>query len=212
MSPEPIKQVPTREVQAHEVTISVPHREIGRGKRVPEELKTSVVELILQGIPQKTVARNLQLRPETVSNIWKKYLREASEQRVQNTQVAFEELIQRLNRNAFDAQALFYDNVDEKPAIALKALATEREAIAQMAKLGVERDGAPELAAKVSSAQATAVAQLIREVVAESGLTNEDRKTLISAFSTRLRDMAAIEAADEDIIDAEVVEEDGTEF
>lgn len=178
----------TRPLQpARTIIVEIPETRSLTGKPLAEPMVDAIIECRLRGMNDKATADALNVDRKSVALHWKRYLQARSAERLDDTTAAFAELIERLNQNAMDSRAAYYQTIEEKPGTAQKFLVTERQALDSLARIGVERDDAPMMQARMQAATATVFASVVREVVAQAALTNEQRSSLITAFALAMR-------------------------
>ena len=176
---------------ARTVIVQIPETTSLSGKPVAQSTIDGIIELRLRGMTAYAIAAELGLDRNTVDDHWKKYLQARSAERLEDTTVAFAELIERLNQNAMDSRAAYYQTIEEKPGTAQKFLVTERQALDSLARLGVERDDAPALQARMQAANATVFASIVREVISRVNVSNEVKAALFAEFALALRNVDA---------------------
>jgi transposase-like protein len=174
------------------VVIEIPSREVGRGKQVPEEVKDAIVGLRLQGESFQNISDRLDVGMPTVKKHWRKYLEQASKERVENTSTQLQEVIERYQQNSLDARAGFYQTIQDAPSTAQKFLIAEQTALERLSKLGVVRDDEPHQQARIQAAQAVVLATVVRDVIHAANLTNEERSALLMAFSAKLKEVSDV--------------------
>jgi hypothetical protein len=176
-------------IPAREIVVKIPEQNTRNNKPVPEPVIDAIIELKLQGMTEKDIAKELGYERQTIRLHWNRYLRERQAQRVQNTENSFTELIERLNQNALDARSSFYSTFENAPSVAQKFLTTERQALDSLARLGVERDDEPARAARIQAANASLFASIVREVVSRLDLPHNEKAKIVAAFALSLREI-----------------------
>lgn len=162
------------------------------GRRLTPDERELIIELKLSRTPVLAIAHRLSCSTTTVQAVWKKYLAERVSERKKANDLALEETIVRLDKNATDARQGFITAVrDDELSSASKFLEAERKALTELAKFGAVRDGEPTQAAKVTEAQAKALASAIRTALDTSGLPVDQRAVVLGAVVSSLRQLGA---------------------
>lgn len=159
-------------------------------KRLTPEEHDQIVRLKLERVPVRQIAANIGCNPLTVTKTWNRYLASRSAERRADLEMAFEDTIARLEKNATDARRGYTRAVrDEAHSDATRYLNAERQALVELAKLGVVRDDAPTQAARVTAAQTAALLAAVR--TATSNLPPDIARVTVERLAGELR---AIEA------------------
>ena len=111
------------------------HRGPGRRRLTPDE-RELIIELRLNRVPVREVARRLDCANATVVKVWKKYLAERSTVRNAEFEVLLEETMARMEKNASDARWGSLEAVGgESKGEAIRFLEAERKALTELTRL-----------------------------------------------------------------------------
>lgn len=105
-------------------------------RRINEQEKERIIELRLNGVPVRSVAKQLDTTTRTVQRHWHKYLDQTAEERAGHLERIREELLQRQEQIATDARlgALRSRRNTDGPG-EVRFLAEERAALREMERL-----------------------------------------------------------------------------
>lgn len=156
-----------------------------------------IVRLRLDHHSWRYIAQQTEWNQATVKKVWYRWLKERSQERREDLEAAYEEVVARMEQNAVDARRGFETAKAENDHLgASKYLENERRALADMSRLGVVREDAPAQAARIEQAKAQAIAEVVRRSVAEAELPPNEADRVLRAVATRMREL---EQPDEDV-------------
>ena len=127
-------------------------------KRLTPDEHDSIIELKLQCVSVRQIAREVGCNANSVQRVWNKYLQQRVSDRQSETAIQVENLLARLERNAADGRQGFQRAVkDADPSSASRFLESERKALVELSKLGPVRDDEPRQVAAVTKGVVDAV-------------------------------------------------------
>jgi transposase-like protein len=105
-------------------------------KRLTPDEKDRIIELRLNRVPVRTVAEQISCQTKTVTETWKRWLRETAAERAAELEATREELIQRQDRIAADARiGVLRARRDNDTISEARFLSEERAALREVARL-----------------------------------------------------------------------------
>lgn len=166
----------------------------GRKSLTPDE-RERIVELRLQRVPVRAVAKDVGTTTTTVTRVWQKYLEERTTARKQDMDRQLSEVLARHEQIAIDARKLYLRSLKEGNLSQANAfLGQERGALTELARLGgldptrIEMSGA--LNVQVERAQAATFVQVFSKVIDTAAIPEEARLGIRQALTKELRKLA----------------------
>lgn len=149
-----------------------------RNAITPQEVE-QIIELKLQYMSRDNIAKTVGVSTKTVDKYWFRYKKEMAEERLNNTEMAYMEVIARLQKNAKDCRKgyLEADQAGDQRTAA-QFLEKEQKALDMLIKYGPERDDEPERARRIMEAQLTPVLMALDAAFQIAGITAEQEKQI----------------------------------
>lgn len=154
--------------------------------RISPETVDKIVELRLAGKPVREICEIVNVAPNTVHLHYKRYLERRAKSRQELNEHRVAEIEDRLELNWLNARNAAASALVTDDPNAVRYLETERKALEALTKF-TDRVGEPEHAQKVTAAQATAIADVIRDAAAQ--LPAEQRNAFLTAAVAKLKNL-----------------------
>lgn len=163
---------------------------MARKTLTPDE-KDQIVLLRLERVPVRQVAERVGCTTNTVQKTWNAYLKQRYTERQDDLDIAFEDAIARLEKNAVDARHGY--NIakrDNNHPNATRYLNAERAALVELSKLGVVRDDEPAQAARILQAQLETIDKVLEGIdqgLIAAAIPVDQRKIIVGEVARVVR-------------------------